>query len=286
MRSDCTQRLNVLAAMLLGLSLPGVHYANASGADSELNELGVFGYRTGPILPWCGYRLHSADRPLPPFVDTTHFTPATSSPDDAIVLFDGRDTSHWEGGPWLIEEGALVAGEANLRTKEPFGDCQLHIEFLVPDVEPDHLLNRGNSGVFLMERYEVQIYDSHPSHEHQIYPDGQCAAIYGQTPPLVNASRKPGEWQTFDIVFTAPRFKGSELCEPASVTMLHNGVLVHLATPVHGPTDHGQIRAYEPHAAELRLILQGHGSPVRFRNIWIRRLDRLETECREGGPPW
>ena len=126
-----------------------------------------------------------------------------------------------------------------------------------------------------MGRYEVQIFDSHPSHKLQVYPDGQCAAIYGETPPLVNACRKPSQWQSFDIIFTAPVFTDGKLSKPASVTMLHNGVLVHFNTVIHGPVQWRSIAQYKPHADKLPLKLQGHGSPVRFRNIWIRPYDNF-----------
>jgi hypothetical protein len=123
-----------------------------------------------------------------------------------------------------------------------------------------------------MGRYEIQIFDSHWDHAEHIYPDGQAAAIYGETPPLVNACRAPGEWQSYDITFTAPVFDGDELIERAKVTVLHNGVRVHVDREIMGPIAHLRVAPYRPHAPELPLNLQGHGSPVRFRNVWIRRL--------------
>jgi len=132
------------------------------------------------------------------------------------------------------------------------------------------MMSRGNSGVLLMGTYEIQIFDSHPQHAEQIYPDGQAASIYGQTPPLVNACRRPGEWQSFDIVFTAPVFADGKLAKRATVTLLHNGVPVHRNQEIMGPMAHCRIAPYEPHPAKLPLALQGHGSPVRFRNVWIR----------------
>ena len=173
---------------------------------------------------------------------------------------------------WVAPDGWVEAGEGSLVTKQAFGDCQLHVEWMAPTEPPPHLTSRGNSGVILMGQYEIQIWDSHPSHAEQIYPDGQAASIYGQTPPRVNACRAPGEWQSFDIVFTAPVFEGEKLARPAFVTMFHNGVLVHLNQQIMGPMAHAQIIPYSPHPAKLPLVLQGHGSPVRFRNVWIRPL--------------
>jgi hypothetical protein len=135
-------------------------------------------------------------------------------------------------------------------------------------------MNRGNSGVLMMGKYEIQIFDSWHEHPEQIYPDGQAAAIYGQTPPLVNACLPPGVWQSFDIVFIAPKFEGDRLVAPATLTMFHNGVLVHRNQAIHGEMAHRQIVPCQPHAPELPLVLQGHGSPLKFRNIWIRRLER------------
>lgn len=237
----------------------------------------IFGYKDTPVLPWTDgkYCVHDPDRPVP-----KHVTPAPPSdqpsteiaPSDAVVLFDGKDLSKWQPSPWKLEDGSVEAGSGSLVTREAFGDCQLHLEWMAPTAPSGHLMNRGNSGVFLMGQYEIQIFDSHRSHAEHIYPDGQAAAIYGETPPLVNACRAPGEWQSYDIIFTAPVFDGDKLVKPAAVTMLHNGVLVHQNRQIMGPIAHLRIAPYRPHEPELPLSLQGHGSPVRFRNIWIRRL--------------
>jgi len=173
---------------------------------------------------------------------------------------------------WVVEDGIMVAGQQALRSKQAFGDCQIHLEFMVPDGETGDFSNRGNNGVGLMGLYEIQIFDSHPMHSKKLYADGQCAAIYGETPPLVNACRKPGEWQSFDITFIAPVFDGKKLVSPAYVTVHHNGVLVHHHEPFRGPTRWRAIAPYEPHPAKLPLMLMSHGSKVRFRNIWVREL--------------
>ena len=197
---------------------------------------------------------------------------------DAVVLFDGRDLSEWrsrDGGParWKVEGGhvEVVAGAGEITTIRAFGDCQLHVEWAAPDPPADAGQDRGNSGVFLMGRYEVQVLDSYGS---ATYPDGQAAAIYGQYPPLVNASRPPGAWQSFDIVFRRPRFdERGGLIAPARITVLHNGVLVHDAVILTGPSGHRRRPPYEAHADRLPITLQDHASPVRFRNIWLRSLE-------------
>lgn len=234
----------------------------------------IVGYQDTPMLP-SNFHVHDPDRPIPAQV-----TPGRSStdeqvgsaPSDAIVLFDGGDLAQFEPCEWEIDRGATVAGHGDLITRASFGDCQLHLEWMTPTAAPSRMMNRGNSGVILMGAYEVQIFDSHAVHAEQIYPDGQAASIYGQTPPAVNSCRAPGKWQSFDIVFTAPVFEGGQLSKPAFVTMFHNGVLVHLNQEVNGPMAHCRIVPYVAHAAKLPLVIQGHGSPVRFRNIWIREL--------------
>ncbi|RMF93564.1 MAG: DUF1080 domain-containing protein [Planctomycetota bacterium] len=192
-------------------------------------------------------------------------------PSDAIVLFDGKDLSAWEGGDkWVIQDGYAIAKGTGITTKQKFGDCQLHLEFATPAKVEGAGQGRGNSGVYLMGRYEVQILDSY---ENPTYYDGQCGAVYKQHPPLVNASRKPGEWQTYDIIFTAPRFdENGKLVEPAYVTVLHNGVLVQNHFELEGGTFWHKPPEYEAHGEKEPLHLQFHGNPVRFRNIWIREL--------------
>lgn len=229
------------------------------------------GYRDTPLLPGGEWHVHDSARPRP---EGVHTLPSGAPPSDALVLFDGTSLSAWqsdgESARWKVENGVLVAGGGNLATRGAFGDCQLHLEWAAPASPKGDSQARGNSGVFLMGLYEVQVLDSF---DNATYADGQAAALYGQYPPLVNASRPPGEWQTYDIVFRAPRFEGERLLEPARVTVLHNGVLVHHARELLGATRHRELATYAPHAAALPLALQDHGDPVRFRNIWIRPLD-------------
>jgi hypothetical protein len=197
--------------------------------------------------------------------------PAGGPPSDAVVLFDGKDLSKWKGGEkWLVQDGYAVTRKGGITTKDSFGDCQLHVEFATPEKVSGSGQGRGNSGVYLMGKYEVQILDSY---NNKTYFDGQCAAVYKQTPPMVNASRKPGEWQSFDIIFEAPRFADDgKVTRPGYVTVFHNGVVVQNHFELQGGTFYDRPAAYEKHADRLPLHLQDHGNPVKFRNIWIREL--------------
>jgi hypothetical protein len=227
-----------------------------------------------PVIRWPE---HSMDRPQPPVVSPAPAARPGAPPADAVVLFDGTDLSQWEGdsgGParWKVDSGwmEVVAGTGDIRTKQGFGDCQLHVEWMAPTPPHGEGQDRGNSGVFLMGRYEVQVLDSY---DNRTYPDGQAAAVYGQYPPLVNASRPPGEWQTYDIVFHRPRFDASgKLRRPARMTVFHNGVLVQDDVVLTGPTAHQRRPPYVAHPEALPLGLQDHSHPVRYRNIWIRAL--------------
>jgi len=195
-------------------------------------------------------------------------------PSDAIVLFDGKDLSAWEGGEnWKVADGVATVGKGDIKTKQNFGDCQLHIEWSAPTNPKGTSQNRGNSGVFLQDRYEMQVLDSY---DNKTYFDGQAAGIYKQTPPLVNAMRPPGEWNVYDIVWTAPKFKDDGSLEsPAYITALHNGVLVLNHFQVLGPTPYPDVPKYEKHGP-APIHLQDHGHPVRYRNIWIREIKPIE----------
>jgi hypothetical protein len=197
--------------------------------------------------------------------------PVGGPPSDAIVLFDGKDLSQWEGGDkWKIEDGYAITQETSITTKQGFGDCQFHIEFATPAEVKGSGQGRGNSGIYFMGIYEVQVLDSY---ENPTYFDGQCASIYKQFPPLVNASRKPGEWQTYDIVFSAPKFdEQGKVKKPAYLTVLHNGVLVQHHSELLGGTFYDKPPAYTAHADKLPIQLQFHGDPVRYRNIWLRQI--------------
>ena len=189
-------------------------------------------------------------------------------PSDAIILFDGKDMSAWENGDkWPVKDGIVTVGKGDITTKQSFGDCQLHIEWSSPTPPKGHSQGRGNSGVFLQDRYEVQVLDSYKD---QTYFDGQASAIYKQTPPMANATRPPGEWNAYDIIWTAPKFKeDGELESPAYITVLHNGVLTQNHFALQGATPFNQAPKYDKHG-KLPIHLQDHGNPVRYRNIWLR----------------
>jgi hypothetical protein len=202
----------------------------------------------------------------------------TAAPSDAIVLFDGTDLSAWSKADgtdagWKVADGAMtvVAGSGDIQTRQPFGSVQLHVEWRTPATVSGDGQGRGNSGVYLMSKYELQVLDSY---DNRTYSNGQAGSIYKQYAPLVNASRPPGQWQTYDVIFDAPRFAAdSTLVRPAYMTVLQNGVLIQDHVELEGPTLYIGTPAWQAHAPELPLLLQDHGNPVSYRNIWIRMLD-------------
>ena len=206
--------------------------------------------------------------PEPKIVDPG---PPSGAPADAVVLFGGKDLSKWNGGErWVVADGVATPKGGGITTKDSFGDCQLHVEWASPEKVSGSGQGRGNSGVYLMGMYEVQILDSF---NNKTYFDGQCGSVYKQRPPLVNVCRKPGAWQTFDIIFKAPRFDtAGKLKSPANITVLHNGVLIQNHFELLGKSAWHEAPRYVAHPAKAPLHLQFHGNPVRFRNIWIREL--------------
>jgi hypothetical protein len=237
----------------------------------------ALGYQDTPIIPGSTFHVHDGERPQPAVV-----TPGTggSAPSDATVLFDGTSLEGWEGkdGPaeWEIVDGAMqvVPGTGNIRSKAHMGSCQLHVEMRSPHEVKGDGQGRGNSGIFLMGLYEVQVLDCF---QNPTYPDGTTGAIYGQYPPLVNACRPPGEWSTYDIIWEAPVFDGETLVTPAYVTVLFNGIVLHHRKELQGPTMHRELAHYTPHPATGPLELQDHGDLVRFRNIWVRPLGTYDA---------
>lgn len=226
------------------------------------------------------WAVHDMNRPLPKVV-----TPGEhpgQPPSDAIVLFDGKDLSNWEsvkdggGARWKVENGYMevVKKTGNIRTKQAFGDCQLHIEWATPAKVSKGSQNRGNSGIFLMSNYEVQVLDCY---NNRTYADGQAGAVYGQNPPLVNVCRPSRQWQSYDIIFHRPIFKNGKVVKPATITVLQNGVLVQDNFELEGKTVWKKRAKYHPHAEKMPLMLQDHGSPVRYRNIWLRELPESQN---------
>jgi hypothetical protein len=258
-------RTTVLLASFLFISHSALPADQSSQRDNDLKR----------------WKANDANRPVPPVI-----TPGTPSmpekpgrpPSDATILFDGKDLSKWDsgkGGPaqWKVVDGAIevAPGTGDIHTKQLFGDCQLHVEWAEPNPPHGKDQARGNSGIYLMSKYELQVLDSY---QNKTYADGQAGAVYGQFPPLVNASLPPGEWQTYDIIFHGPRFAADgKLLRPARVTVLQNGVLVQDNVTLTGPTDYMARPPYAAHAEKMPLLLQDHDQPVHFRNIWIRELN-------------
>lgn len=227
------------------------------------------------VLRW---KQHEMDRPRPQAVTPASLSLPVPAPPDAVVLFDGTDLSQWEApdgstAPWKVENGyfEVAPGTGTIQTKGEFGDVQLHVEWASPATPRGTGQDRGNSGIMLMGgRYEVQVLDSYNA---ETYADGQAAALYGQYPPLFNASLPPGQWQSYDIYFRRPRFnEDGSLAEPARVTVVHNGILVQNNEELEGQTAWLKTLPYEAHPDAGPLQLQDHGSPVRFRNIWLREI--------------
>jgi hypothetical protein len=234
------------------------------------------GYDDTPLLPK-GYHVHDGTRPQPGVV-----TPGVSggAPSDAIFVWDGKTLDQWESakeGPaqWDVSNGVLTVRPktGDIQTREVFGSMQLHLEFASPTEVKGNSQGRGNSGVFLMGLYEIQVLDCY---QNPTYADGTVGGVYGQYPPLVNAIRPPGEWNTYDIIWEAPVLNGVQVVRKAAVTVLLNGIVLHHRRKLLGITGHKDIYTYPPHDAKLPLKLQDHGDLVRFRNIWIREIGEYD----------
>jgi len=250
--------------------------------------MGSLGYDDTPIIPGTPWHVHDGTRPQPPVVAPgsccdccTDCGPGTA-PSDAVILLDGSSLAGWVGGDakparWKLEDGYIevVPGTGNIQTVEHFGDCQLHLEWCAPTVVKGESQGRGNSGVFLMAQYEIQVLDCY---DNPTYPDGTTGAIYGQYPPLANACRAPGEWQVYDIVWEGPRFEGESCVKPAYVTVILNGIVLHNHVELMGNTSHRVLTDYVAHPPTGPLMLQDHGDLVRFRNIWYRPLKGYDEE--------
>lgn len=254
-----------MKAMILGAAL-----AASTAATAQERP----GFNDTPVLPGGEWRVHDANRPHPDVV-TPGATPG-AAPSDAVVLFDGRSLDAWtaEKAAWTLGDGFFAVpengGGGSLVSRESFGDVQLHLEFRTPTPVEGASQDRGNSGVWFMQRYEVQILDNY---RNPTYADGTVGALYAWKPPLVNAARAPGEWQSYDIVFQRPRFGADGSLErPAYATVFLNGVLVQNNQPILGSTVWRDVARYQPHDDAAPISLQDHGSPVAFRNIWVRRL--------------
>jgi hypothetical protein len=235
---------------------------------------GVAGFQDTPMQPDGKWHVHDPARPQPPVVKAGVFSQNAAPPGDAVVLFDGKDLSQWRdkksGGPaqWTVAGGAATSAKGDIVTTNKFGDIQLHLEFREPPASKESGQGRGNSGIFFMGLYEVQIIDCY---NNKTYADGGTGSLYGQHPALANACRAPGDWQTYDIIFTAPRFGADgAVVSPAYATVILNGVVVQNHQAFRGATNWRVPGKYSPHPPELPLALQYHNNAVSFRNIWVR----------------
>ena len=246
----------------------------AGQTNVEVTIDGVTGFQDTPMQPDGKWHVHDPARPQPPIVTPGSFSIGATPPSDAIVLFDGKDLSQWrdmktgEEAPWKIEDGAMVSQQDYIITTNQFGDMQLHLEFREPTPPRGDGQSRGNSGVFLMGQYEIQVLDCYSN---KTYADGATAGIYGQHPALVNACLPPGEWQTYDIIFNVPHFgDDGKLVTPGYVTVFHNGVVAQNHQAIRGATNWKSLGVYTPHGPLGPLALQFHNNSVSFRNIWVR----------------
>ena len=262
----------------LAVALASVLTAHAAdkNAKPDDNKPSPIGYSDTPLIfPGSPWKVHDIDRPRPEPVAPG--AKAGDAPADAVILFDGKDVSKFLGKegaecPWKIDNGELIVQGGDIWTKDSFGSCQFHIEWKSDPKTGGNSQKKGNAGVFFMDRYETQILDCEYN---PTYADGMAGGVYGQTPPLVNAVRKAGEWQTYDIIFTAPKLDKGKVVEPAHITTIINGIVVQNHTSILGPTKHKQATNYEgdfPEKAPLRFQDHKNTIPDRFRNIWVRPL--------------
>jgi hypothetical protein len=266
----------------LKLAVAGIPVAGARAQQAAPKPNPDLGFTDTPMLPDLPWHVHDPARPHPQQIRPSG-TPG-GPPSDAVVLFDGGDLSRWNqrgrgadagkfvDARWKVGDGwfEVAPNTGDLLSREKFGDCQIHVEWSSPTEIHANSQGRGNSGVLIMSRYEMQVLDAW---DNPTYADGEASAIYGQWPPLVMPARRPGEWNTYDIAFEAPRFDGEKLVRPAFVTLFYNGVIVHNRKEILGAMVYRKVATYTAHGAEEPLMLQDHHNPVRYRNIWVRRLN-------------
>jgi hypothetical protein len=264
----------VLLTVLAALSVSPLLGQNNAPKPKEIIIDGVEGFQDTPMEPDGQWHVHDPARPQPPIVTPGTFSENATPPSDAIVLFDGKDLSQWvdkrTGGPvaWTVQDGVAVSAKGDIQTTNQFGDLQLHLEFKEPTPPRGDGQGRGNSGVFFMGLYEIQVLDCY---NNKTYADGATGGIYGQHPALANACRPPGEWQTYDILFNVPHFDADgKLVSPAYVTVFFNGVAVQNHQAVRGETNWRVPGEYKTHVSTGPLALQYHNNSVSFRNIWVR----------------
>ena len=267
------RNLSLLACLAIAAATLGVFAASDAGQKPK-----VEGFTDTPMLPGGKWHVHDPNRPQPPVVTPgATFSHGAPAPSDAVVLFDGKDLSKWVGErgadpAWKIQDGYMEATKGRIKTREEFGDFQLHLEYATPSKVEGKGQGRGNNGVNIFGRYEIQILDSF---DNLTYADGMGGAIYGQRPPLVNASKPPGEWQTYDVVWEAPRWdEAGKLTRKAHLTVLHNGLVIHNRQELIGHTPYRNLGNYDrPHPPKGPIELYYHGNPLRFRNVWLRPVE-------------
>jgi len=271
--------LTILTAALTGCATrpEPAKQPHANLTKPKMQEVvidGVAGFQDTPMEPDGKWHVHDPARPQPPVVATGAFSENATPPGDAIILFDGKDLSQWRdkktGGPvkWTVENDVATSAKGDIVTTNEFGDMQLHLEFREPELKGREGQDRGNSGVYLMGRYEIQVLDCY---NNKTYADGTTGGIYGQHPPLANACRPPGEWQTYDIIFNPPHFDADgKLLSPAYATVILNGVVLQNHQAIRGDTNWRVPGSYTPTGPTGPLALQYHNNSVSFRNIWVR----------------
>lgn len=228
-----------------------------------------------PKLPDVEWVVHDGTRPQPRKVETKGAV-SVAPPADAKILIGSEDSDAWTNDAWKIVDGVMTVAKGANQTKDSFRDFQLHVEWRIPAHRKVNGQSGGNSGIFLMGRYEVQVL---ACYDNKTYPDGQAGGMYGQFPPLVNASAPKGEWNSYDIVFKAPRYEGETVVEPAKLTLFHNGVLLHNAKEYYGPTQHKKLASYpKKHPERGPISLQDHNDPIQFRNMWIREVGEYDRQ--------
>jgi hypothetical protein len=262
---------------------PAAKPAGPTSNNPAMQPAQNVGYSDTPIIPGTQWHVHDGARPQPRgVIPGQFFSHMAPPPSDAVVLFDGGSLAKWSvasgaEAKWKVENGYMEVApkSGSIQTRDRFADFQLHIEFATPAKVEGNSQGRGNSGILFNGIYEVQVLDSF---QNPTYPDGQAGALYGQTPPLVNASKRPGEWQSYDIIFESPRWdENRKIAKKAAVTVIHNGVVVQHRREYQGNTPHRNNGGYNnPHAPEVFIQLQDHNNPMRFRNVWLRKLGEYD----------
>jgi len=263
-------------AAVIGCMAAGGHAADKAPARAAPlraePDNAIHGFTNTPLVPGTTWHVHDPNRPQPKYVQPKYDGKPVPAPAGATVLFDGRNLDKWRNKGWKLVDGAMQVSKGGQVSVDEFGDMHLHVEWLVPDGLKGGCQKQGNSGVYMMARYEIQVLNCY---NNRTYADGMTAAMYGQYPPRVNACRKPGQWQAYDIHFKAPVWKDGKLVSAAYVTVYFNGVLVHDNRRFMGPSGWRRVAKYsKPHPPKGPISLQAHGSPVKYRNIWVAPLTK------------